>query len=110
MSIGKKIAALVAVLVLFTASTAAGYHALVVRVRDMAIRQTSELMLQDYRNELKDLVDAMAATLAAATDTTPRARRSSGCSTRWLGAAAATSSTGSTSRAGGCSRSSPTPG
>jgi methyl-accepting chemotaxis protein len=69
MSIGKKIAALVAVLVLFTASTAAGYHALVVRVRDMAIRQTSELMLQDYRNELKDLVDAMAATLAAATDT-----------------------------------------
>jgi len=68
MSISKKIVALVTVLVLFTALTAAGYHLLVVRVRDMATRHTTEMMLQDYRNELKDLVDAMAATLAAASD------------------------------------------
>jgi signal transduction histidine kinase len=68
MSIGKKIVALVAVLVLFTALTAAGYHLLVVRVRDMATRNTTDVMLQAYRNELKDLVDAMAATLAAAND------------------------------------------
>lgn len=68
MSIGKKIVALVAVLVLFTGCTAAGYHALVVRVRDMATRHTTEMMLQDYRSELKDLVDGMAATLAAATE------------------------------------------
>lgn len=66
MSISKKIVALVAVLVLFTALTGAGYHLLVGRVRDMATRQTSEMLLQDYRNELKDLVDAMAPTLAAA--------------------------------------------
>jgi methyl-accepting chemotaxis protein len=66
MSISMKIVALVAVLVLFTALTGAGYHLLVERVRDMATRQTSEMLLQDYRNELKDLVDAMAPTLAAA--------------------------------------------
>ncbi len=68
MSISKKIVALVAVLVLFTALTAVGYHLLVFRVRDMATRHTTEMMLQDYRNELKDLVDGMAATLAAATE------------------------------------------
>jgi methyl-accepting chemotaxis protein len=66
MSIGKKIVALVMVLVLFAALTAAAYHVLVGRVRDMATRQTSDMLLQDYRNELKDLVDAMAPTLAAA--------------------------------------------
>jgi len=66
MSISKKIAALVAVLVVFTTLTAAGYHLLVGRVRDMATLQTTEMLLQDYRNELKDLVDAMAPTLAAA--------------------------------------------
>jgi methyl-accepting chemotaxis protein len=68
MSIAKKIVALVVVPVLFAALTAVGYHVLVVRVRDMATRHASELMLQDYRNELKDLVDAMASTLAAATE------------------------------------------
>ncbi len=66
MSITTKILALVAVLVLFTGATATGYHVLVGQVRDMATRQTTEMMLQDYRNELKDLVDAMASTLGAA--------------------------------------------
>jgi methyl-accepting chemotaxis protein len=66
MSITKKIVALVAVLVLFTGLTAVGYHQLVSRVRDMATARTTEMLLQDYRNELKDLVDAMAPTLAAA--------------------------------------------
>ena len=66
MSIKKKIVALVAVLVLFMTFTAAGYHLLVGRVRDMATANTTEMLLQDYRNELKDLVDAMAPTLAAA--------------------------------------------
>ena len=68
MSITKKIVALVAVLVLFTALTAVGYHHLVSRVRDMATARTTEMLLQDYRNELKDLVDGMAPTLAAAGD------------------------------------------
>ena len=66
MSIKKKIVALVAVLVLFMTFTASGYHLLVGRVRDMATANTTEMLLQDYRNELKDLVDAMAPTLAAA--------------------------------------------
>jgi methyl-accepting chemotaxis protein len=68
MSIGKKIVALVALLVLFTGLTAGAYHALVGRVRDDATRQTTEMLLQDYRNELKDLVDAMAPALAAAAE------------------------------------------
>lgn len=68
MSIRAKIVALVAVLVLFTALTAVAYHALVGRVRDMATRQTTAMLLQDYRNELKDLVDAMAPALAAAAE------------------------------------------
>jgi methyl-accepting chemotaxis protein len=68
MSIGRKIAALVAVLVLFTALTAAAYHVLVGRVRDTAIRETTDMLLQDYRTELKDLVDAMAPALAAAAE------------------------------------------
>lgn len=66
MSIGKRIVALVLVQVIFAALTAVGYHALVVRVRDMATRQASDLMREDYRNELKHLVDGMASTLAAA--------------------------------------------
>jgi methyl-accepting chemotaxis protein len=69
MSFTRKIVALVAVLVVFTALTAAGYHVLVGRVRDMATRQTSEMLLQDYRNELKDLVDSVAPALAAAAET-----------------------------------------
>jgi methyl-accepting chemotaxis protein len=68
MSIGTRILTLVAVMVLFAVGTAASYHALVFRVRDMATQRTTELMLQDYRNELKDLVDAMASTLAASSD------------------------------------------
>jgi signal transduction histidine kinase len=68
MSIGTRILTLVAVMAFFAAGTAASYHALVFRVRDMATQRTTELMLQDYRNELKDLVDAMASALASATD------------------------------------------
>jgi methyl-accepting chemotaxis protein len=70
MSIRAKILALVAVLVAFATVTATGYHVLVGRVRDMAAAQTSEMLLQDYRNELKDLVDAVAPALAAAADST----------------------------------------
>lgn len=66
MSISKKILALVAILVLFTFATAAGYHSLVGSVRDMATGYATEMMRQDYRNELKDLVDGMASALGAA--------------------------------------------
>jgi methyl-accepting chemotaxis protein len=66
MSIKRKILTLVALLVLFTLAASAGHHVLAVRIRDTAAQRTSELLLQDYRNELKDLVDGMAASLAAA--------------------------------------------
>lgn len=68
MSIAKKIVALVGVLVLFTAFMASRYHLLVGTVRDMGAQYASEMMRQDYRNQLKDLVDAMASTLAAASE------------------------------------------
>lgn len=64
----KKITVLVAVLVLFAGLTGAGYHHLVGMVRDMAVEQTTAIMMQDYRDELKNLVDAMAPTLAASID------------------------------------------
>ena len=66
MTIQRKILALVAVLVLFAVAASAGYHVLTVRIRDTATQRTGELLLQDYRNELKDLVDGMASSLAAA--------------------------------------------
>jgi len=62
----KKIGTLVGVLVFFTILTGYGYHLLVGKVRDMAIEQTTDIMMQDYRDELKNLVDAMAPSLAAA--------------------------------------------
>jgi methyl-accepting chemotaxis protein len=66
MSIKGKILALVAVLVLFIVAASAGHHVLTVRIRDTATQRASELLLQDYRNELKDLVDGMAESLAVA--------------------------------------------
>jgi len=60
LGISKKIFTLVAVLVLFTLLTGAGYHYLVGRVRDMAVEQTTAIMMQDYRGELKNLVDSLA--------------------------------------------------
>jgi methyl-accepting chemotaxis protein len=65
LGLSKKIFTLVAVLVLFTLLTGAGYHLLVGMVRDNAVAQTTSIMMQDYRDELKNLVDAMAPTLAA---------------------------------------------
>ena len=65
LGISKKIYTLVAVLVLFTLLTGASYHLLVGMVRDSAVDQTTAIMMQDYRDQLKNLVDAMAPTLAA---------------------------------------------
>jgi len=65
LGISKKISFLVAVLVFFTLLTGAGYHVLVGMVRDMAVKQTTAIMMQDYRDELKNLVDAMAPVLAS---------------------------------------------
>jgi methyl-accepting chemotaxis protein len=65
LGISKKISTLVAVLMLFTLLTAASYHLLVGKVRDMAVEQTTAIMMQDYRDQLKNLVDAMAPVLAS---------------------------------------------
>jgi len=68
LGISKKIFTLVAVLVLFTLLTGCAYHYLVGRVRDMAVAQTTAIMMQDYRDELKNLVNSMAPTLAESID------------------------------------------
>ena len=68
MSISKKIGALVVVFLLFNLATAFGYRLVVNRVRDLALENSTNLMMQDYRNELKDVVDAMALSLSSAVD------------------------------------------
>ncbi len=66
LSIRNKIFILVGTLLLFTLATGIGYHLLVGRVRDLAVDQTTAIMHQDYRNELKNLVDSTALSLGAA--------------------------------------------
>ncbi len=61
-----KTSVLVAVLVGFIAFTCISYNRLVNKVRDFGVMQTRETMLQDYREELKDVVDIMAISLASA--------------------------------------------
>lgn len=68
LGISKKITFLVAVVFLFTVLTGAGYHYLVGMVRDLAVKQTTTIMMQDYRDELKNLVDAMAPVMASSID------------------------------------------
>ena len=68
MSITKKIGTLVIAFLLFDLATAFGYWMVVNRVRDLALENSTNLMMQDYRNELKDVVDAMALSLSSAVD------------------------------------------
>jgi methyl-accepting chemotaxis protein len=68
MSISKKIGALVVAFLLFDLATAFGYWLVVTRVRDLALENSTNVMMQDYRNELKDVVDAMALSLGSAVD------------------------------------------
>jgi methyl-accepting chemotaxis protein len=68
MSIRKKIGALVVAFLLFDLATAFGYRLVVNRVRDLALENSTNLMMQDYRNELKDVVDAMALSLSSAVE------------------------------------------
>jgi len=59
---------LVAVLVSFTIIAVARYHMLVNNISQMSIERTTDMMLVGYKNELKDIVDVMATTLAASTE------------------------------------------
>jgi methyl-accepting chemotaxis protein len=63
-----KVIALVCVLTLFAALTAVGYHSMSNQIRDIGIESAGDEMLSGYKNELKDIVDVMALTLAAATE------------------------------------------
>lgn len=61
-----KTTVLVMVLVAFAVLTAYGYHRLSDKIRDMGVENSTDTMLQGYKNELKDIVDVMAFTLSAA--------------------------------------------
>jgi signal transduction histidine kinase len=57
---------LVAVLIAFTILTAFGYHKLTGDIRDMGIDHAKKIMLDGYKNELKDIVDVMAVSASEA--------------------------------------------
>ena len=59
---------LVIVLVSFTVITGIRYHMLVKKISDISITQSTDIMLAGYKNELKDIVDMMAVTLASAVE------------------------------------------
>ncbi len=59
---------LVAMLVSFTVATGIRYHLLVQKISDTSVTQSSDIMLTGYKNELKDVVDMTAVTLAAAVE------------------------------------------
>ena len=50
----------------FTAITAAGYHFMANSIRDIGIQQASDTMLEGYKNELKDIIDVVAVSIASA--------------------------------------------
>lgn len=60
-----KTTVLVTVLIAFAVLTAFGYHRLSGKIRDMGIKNSTDTMLQGYKNELKDIVEVMAFSLAA---------------------------------------------
>lgn len=66
LAISIKIYVLVIVMALFTILTAASYNWLVGKVRDMAVTEATEIMMQDYRNDLKNLIDSISPPLASA--------------------------------------------
>jgi len=66
MKFKNKIFSLIIIFFLFALTTAAGYHLLVNKVRDIGVQHSSEVMLEGYREELKDIVDVMAETLSSA--------------------------------------------
>jgi methyl-accepting chemotaxis protein len=63
-----KVIVLVCVLILFTILTGVGYHTMSNQIRDLGIKSAGEEVLAGHKNELKDIVDVMASTLAAATE------------------------------------------
>jgi len=63
-----KVVILVCVLTLFSVLTGVGYHQMSNQIKDIGIQSAGDEMLAGYKSELKDIVDVMASTLAAATE------------------------------------------
>jgi signal transduction histidine kinase len=66
LAISKKIYTLVIVMALFTILTGASYQWLVGQIRDLAVTEATDIMMQDYRADLKNLIDSIAPPLASA--------------------------------------------
>lgn len=62
-----KVTILSTLFTLFTVITAAGYHFMSNSIRDIGIKQASDVMLEGYRNELKDIIDVVAQSLSDST-------------------------------------------
>ncbi|RVU83978.1 HAMP domain-containing protein [Leucothrix sargassi] len=63
-----KMLVLVSVMLFFTILVGAGYHKLTTEIRDIGIQSAGDEMLSGYKNDLKNIVEVMASTLAAATE------------------------------------------
>lgn len=63
-----KVIILSSVFICFTIVTALGYHFMSNSIRDIGIQQASDTMLDGYRNELKDIIDVIAQSLASSTE------------------------------------------
>ncbi len=66
LTIGARVWLLVAALLFFTTLFCAGYQVLVGKVKDLGAAETSRVMLDGYKRELKDLVQSMALSLGSA--------------------------------------------
>lgn len=62
-----KVWLLVSVFIIFSVITAIGYHFMANQIKTIGIENASSEMLSGYTNELKDVVDVMTISLAAAT-------------------------------------------
>ncbi len=67
LSFAVKTFVLVAILLSFSIITGVRYHMLVKKLSSLSVSQTTDVMLTSYKNELKDMVDMMAVSLASAT-------------------------------------------
>lgn len=68
LSFSSKVVTLVIVLILFTVLTGVGYHQMTNKIKVIGVQSAGDEMLAGYKSELKDIVDVMATTLAAATE------------------------------------------
>lgn len=68
LNFSKKVWLLAFVFMLFSLITGAGYHFMSNQIRNIGIESSKNEMLNAYKNELKDMVDVMAVSLASASE------------------------------------------